>query len=1025
MVDNIMPSGVAPYIPGGAFDRLTPSAVPGVYTDDISAYELVCKLIRYVNDFVVKVNSLGISNNALAVAYTNLSAYVHTVLDGLDVPAAVREAFDQFINDGMFEEGVMLIIDKYFEEHPDIGSGIFVVNLNTDNNDNFVASNTQNEIAHARASGKLVLLRYGAYITHVLAGESDDALYFEPLLHFVVGMPGYCVNNDNEWSSFVIDAPLTQDDVINALNSEETNKPLSAAQGAKLMRLIDGINASENELKIIVEGESDFSEVKNGVDSGKCVFCLLDGMYMMPMVDYNEPGRSAMFAMTTDKKVVVSTVINSTWHYKEYLISFTDVLNLMTSTVDDKSTDIQIPTAKAVYNISQQKLDSSKLAAAVNAALAQAKESGEFNGESGGYYSPAVEQSEDGRTLTFSFLPSDNSLPVLPPVGLEIGSYDSNDTGIFVGNADTTFEEYREAFTGGKACFMIRPYGGTGNTMWTAYTCNQSNAQFYRVIGNGDIQYGMLNSDGTFKYTTLGRTTTIDEKSTNDQIPTAKAVYEVINKSGQNVELDTTLTVAGKAADAKAVGDRISAISGGDTTGVFVGKTASFYGDSLTENNRHYTKGYHAWIKEILGLASYNNYGVSGYTVSSVYNKVNSVTDEANVVFVMCGVNDQNSSVPLGTLDDTTTGTTYGALNLLCALLKQKYPTSIIVFITPAYQTKYPHSAGITSYEVSKAIREVCEKYAIPVYDNFVLSGIYDTNLSVFTTDNCHWNDVAHEMVGKNLARFMVNTFRYIHGNTAGGDTHTHSWNDGVVTVEPTEDAEGVKTYTCTVCGETRTETVPALDHEHGYVSTVIAPTCTEQGYTEHICSCGDSYKDTYVDATGHNYVDGICSVCGAADPDYTATAPKIMEITGAKTSGSFHVSLYVTKEDLPEIQTTAEWGFNIEPLTEFAVTTKTQSAVFTVDTVNDLSAGFTQTSGPNPTMTVEESDGAYVVSLVRSSSATADRAYWCFPANLNLPIGAKFKLSDYYVRAAGVSYPVHAIGGAFAQETFTLTDAE
>lgn len=197
---------------------------------------------------------------------------------------------------------------------------------------------------------------------------------------------------------------------------------------------------------------------------------------------------------------------------------------------------------------------------------------------------------------------------------------------------------------------------------------------------------------------------------------------------------------------------------------IFKGLTASFYGDSLTEVNGHYTKGYHQWIKELLELASCNNYGVSSYTTENVYNKVVSVNDTADIVFVMCGVNDQTHSLSLGTISDSTKGTTYGNLNLLCGKLKEKYPTKLIVFITPHYQTRFPHNSGITSYEVSKAIKEVCEKYAIPVYDNFVLSGIYETNLSYWTTDNCHWNDKAHEMVGRNLAKFMVDTFRYYYG---------------------------------------------------------------------------------------------------------------------------------------------------------------------------------------------------------------------------------------------------------------------
>lgn len=39
---------------------------------------------------------------------------------------------------------------------------------------------------------------------------------------------------------------------------------------------------------------------------------------------------------------------------------------------------------------------------------------------------------------------------------------------------------------------------------------------------------------------------------------------------------------------------------------------------------------------------------------------------------------------------------------------------------------------------------------------------------------------------------------------------HTHTWDSGVVTQKPTAAEPGVRTYTCTVCGQTRTETIPA-----------------------------------------------------------------------------------------------------------------------------------------------------------------------------------------------------------------------
>ena len=79
-----------------------------------------------------------------------------------------------------------------------------------------------------------------------------------------------------------------------------------------------------------------------------------------------------------------------------------------------------------------------------------------------------------------------------------------------------------------------------------------------------------------------------------------------------------------------------------------------------------------------------------------------------------------------------------------------------------------------------------------------------------------------------------------------------HTWDDGVVTKKPTEKAEGVRTYTCKTCGETKTEKIEKLKHVHNYAETVVPPSCEEMGYTKHTCKCGDSYKTDYTKATGH-----------------------------------------------------------------------------------------------------------------------------------------------------------------------------
>ena len=70
-------------------------------------------------------------------------------------------------------------------------------------------------------------------------------------------------------------------------------------------------------------------------------------------------------------------------------------------------------------------------------------------------------------------------------------------------------------------------------------------------------------------------------------------------------------------------------------------------------------------------------------------------------------------------------------------------------------------------------------------------------------------------------------------------DTYTdalgHAWDNGKVTKPATETENGVKTFTCTRCGETKTETIPKLTHEHSYKAVVTAPTCTEKG-DAHLC---------------------------------------------------------------------------------------------------------------------------------------------------------------------------------------------
>ena len=46
----------------------------------------------------------------------------------------------------------------------------------------------------------------------------------------------------------------------------------------------------------------------------------------------------------------------------------------------------------------------------------------------------------------------------------------------------------------------------------------------------------------------------------------------------------------------------------------------------------------------------------------------------------------------------------------------------------------------------------------------------------------------------------------------------------------------------------------PTEEHVHAYETVVVDPTCTAGGYTDHICACGNSYRDSETGALGHDY---------------------------------------------------------------------------------------------------------------------------------------------------------------------------
>lgn len=118
-------------------------------------------------------------------------------------------------------------------------------------------------------------------------------------------------------------------------------------------------------------------------------------------------------------------------------------------------------------------------------------------------------------------------------------------------------------------------------------------------------------------------------------------------------------------------------------------------------------------------------------------------------------------------------------------------------------------------------------------------------------------------------------------------------WDDGKITTPPTCTKTGVKQYTCTICSETKTEEIAALDHDYSSDWTIdTAAACETVGSKSHHCTRCDSKKDiTEIPASGkHTWNNGVitkpatiaeegvktytCTVCGVTRTETIAKLP-------------------------------------------------------------------------------------------------------------------------------------------------------
>ena len=210
---------------------------------------------------------------------------------------------------------------------------------------------------------------------------------------------------------------------------------------------------------------------------------------------------------------------------------------------------------------------------------------------------------------------------------------------------------------------------------------------------------------------------------------------------------------------------------------------------------------------------------------------------------------------------------------------------------------KKPHTVGTQATCVSKAVCSVCgETFGEVDATNHVHTTVKNRREATCTqtgyTGDTYCTDCDKLLsTGKELAAL-------------GHDYKA------TVTKQPTTTEEGIRTYTCTRCNSSYTESIaklPEEKHTHNYTGSITKEaTCTEAGVRTYTCSCGDSYTES-IPATGHSYASKVTKAA-------TTTEEGIMTYTCSKCGHSYTQPIAMIKSDNSNKDNGKDNGTSIKP---------------------------------------------------------------------------------------------------------------
>ena len=191
---------------------------------------------------------------------------------------------------------------------------------------------------------------------------------------------------------------------------------------------------------------------------------------------------------------------------------------------------------------------------------------------------------------------------------------------------------------------------------------------------------------------------------------------------------------------------------------------------------------------------------------------------------------DSNITTVLWGLNNSTTETYAAANNITFKAINYPYLTyDNIKVLTPGQNYRF---IATVFTDINESTDKVTWAIAGSVSDDTIIdaSGL----LSVAANESAKELTVSANYGGEiSSMKFAVEM-----------DEHEHTY-EYQITKDATCTEVGIATYTCSLCGDSYMEEIPALGHDYGEWKTVKEATYTEEGLEEQICSRDPSHKQT------------------------------------------------------------------------------------------------------------------------------------------------------------------------------------